>query len=93
MFACGLTCSEINHRCRSCSNSIHLRVNFMFGLIHLVLPPGLRGLTSKTIWDEDIKIKITTRCLNRGSVCIAYNESGGSIKRVAVSHRISAQWW
>lgn len=35
-----LTCSEVDHGRCSSGDSIHLRVDFMFGFIHFVLDPN-----------------------------------------------------
>lgn len=34
------TCSQVDHGCCACCDSIHLRMDFMFGLVHLVFAPG-----------------------------------------------------
>lgn len=35
------TCSKVDHGCCSCCDGIHLRVDFVFGFIHLVFAPSL----------------------------------------------------
>lgn len=37
---CLLTCSEVDHGCRSSCDGTDLRVDFMFGFVHFVLNPG-----------------------------------------------------
>lgn len=40
----GSTCCEVDHGCGSCCDGIHLRMDLMLGLVHLVFTPGLRSL-------------------------------------------------
>lgn len=39
--SCVSTCSEVDHGGGACCDSIHLGMDLMFGLIHLVFAPGL----------------------------------------------------
>lgn len=43
----GHTCSEVDHGCGACCNGIHLGMDLMFGLIHLVFAPGLGCLEQR----------------------------------------------
>lgn len=42
-----LTSCEVDNRGRSCRDGVDLRVDFMFGLVHLVLDPNLGRLRGK----------------------------------------------
>lgn len=41
------TCSEVDHGCGACCDGVHLRMDLMFGLVHLVFPPGLGCLEQR----------------------------------------------
>lgn len=41
------TCSEVDHRGGACCDGIHLGMDLMFGLIHLVFAPGLGCLKQR----------------------------------------------
>lgn len=53
----GSTCSQVDHGGGACCDGIHLGMDLMFGLIHLVFAPGLGCLEQrkkKSSGDKDL---------------------------------------